>query len=952
MAAPGAEEGSGEVTPERWQEVKTVLAVALEKKPAERAAYLDQACTDSSLRLEVESLILSHEQGDSNFLERPVVGIKNGGGLPSGTKLGAYEVLARIGSGGMGEVYQARDTRLNRTVAIKILPAHLAASSESRERFDREARMIAGLNHPHICTLHDVGHQGDRDYLVMECLEGETLASRLSTGPLPLEKTLQYAIQIADALGAAHKAGMVHRDVKPSNVFVTARGDIKLMDFGLAKPAQPENLALADAPTISAMLTIQGQIVGTIAYMSPEQVRGEEVDVRSDIFSFGTVIYEMASGRHAFNGNSAAVLIAAILQGEPKALRELNPDLPEELQRIVAKALEKDRDDRYQTADDVMVDLRRLLRQRTAKSQGEAEVAKTHRGSARFGRKTVWISAVVLIAGVLAVIAGMSGAPAISTPLPTEQITFSNEIKGGPIVTDGTRLYFQSEGTPVEMSVKGGPTAPLRADLSGLTVLDISADASKLLALKVDLSDETGRGSLWTVPVLGGSPSRLGDQRPFDASWSPDGRRIVYAELGALLVGDNDGANLKKIWNAQGLILSPRFSRDSRRIRVTLTGSGPNAPLKIWEMNDDGSNAHPLLLDWPAEADQRDGTWTPDGKRFVFLSSRDGLSNVYELSEPRWFEFWKKPAAVRLTSEEMDVVGMTPSRDSTGLFVVGRLPRGSLQAYDEKEKRFLPYLDGLPASTLIVSPDRKWVAYSDYPRHFLWRSNLDGSEKLQLTDISASMPQWSPDSKAIAFASGGEIYSVSADGGAPEKLSAEGNFEVVPTWSPDGKSVLFNDYPVPGHFIGLKVFDLASRRVTTLPGSEGHYVACWSPDGQNLVSIANPPKRVTVYSAKTGTWKDLKRFEADWGYWVWANDSRSIYMAKISPEPGEPAGIYRLWIADGRWELVAKFDGENISSEGFENFPSLTPDGRIAMMSDTSVVQIYSAKWDGASGSR
>jgi eukaryotic-like serine/threonine-protein kinase len=938
------------VTPERWQEVKKVLAVALEKTPAERAAYLDQVCADRSLRREVESLILSHEQGDGSFLEHPVVAFGNGEGLKSGTKLGWYEVLARLGSGGMGEVYRARDTRLDRIVAIKILPAHLAASSESRERFEREARMIAGLNHPHICTLHDVGHQDDRYYLVMECLEGETLASRLSKGPLPLEKALPYAIQIADALGAAHKAGMVHRDVKPSNIFVTSRGDIKLMDFGLAKPTRQENLALADAPTLSAMLTIPGQIVGTIAYMSPEQVRGEEVDARSDIFSFGTVIYEMASGRHAFSGNSAVVLIAAILQGEPKALCEPNSDFPDELQRIVAKTLEKDREDRYQSASDVMVDLRRLLRQRTAKSQAGAPTAKSRPVSVWFHRKTLSIAAVVLIAGVLAVIAGMSGAPPLSTPLPTEQITFSNEIKAGPIVTDGARLYFQSGGSPVEMSVRGGPTAPLRADLAGLKVLDISPDASTLLALKDDLSDETGRGWLWTVPVLGGSPSKLGDQRPYDASWSPDGRLIAYAELNSVLVSDSDGAHLKQIWDAKRFASSLRFSHDSRRIRVTVNGTGP-ADAKIWEINVDGSNVHPLLPDWPSGEDQRDGAWTPDGKHFVFLSSRDGLSKIYELVEPRWFEFWKKPAAVRLTSEEMDVVAMTPSRDSTALFVVGRLPQGSLQAYDAKAKRFVPYLDGLPASKLIVSPDRKWVAYNDYPRHFLWRSNPDGSEKLQLTNISASMPQWSPDSKAIVFASGGELYRVSAEGGSPEKLTAEGNSEVAPTWSPDGKSILFNDYPVPGHFIGLKVVDLASRKVSMLAGSAGHYVACWSPDGQQMVAIANPPKRMVVYSAKTGLWRDVKKFAADWGYWVWANDSKSIFMAKISPEPGEQAGIYRLWMADGKWELVARLDGVNISSDGFENFPSLTPDGRVAMMSDTSVVQIYSAKWTEASDS-
>jgi serine/threonine protein kinase len=354
------------------------------------------------------------------------------------------------------------------------------------------------------------------------------------------------------------------------------------------------------------------------------------------------------------------------------------------------------------------------------------------------------------------------------------------------------------------------------------------------------------------------------------------------------------------------------------------------------------SSLHARLVD----ADQRDGQWTPDGRHFVFTSSRGEFSGTYELISPPWFAFWKKASVVRLTPEHMDVVAMTPIRDSTGLLVIGRIAQGSMQVYDSKEQRFIPFLSGLAASCFVVSPDRQWMVYADYPRHFLWRSRLDGSERLQLTEIPAWMPEWSPDSKWVVFSNFKEIYRVPIDGGIPEQLTSEGKFEVAPTWSPDGASIEFNDFPFPGHFPGIQVLDLASKKVSVWPGSEGIYVPSWSPDGKYMVAIANPPKRMVVYSRETKTWKVLKQFGADWGYWRWSGDSKSILMAKVAAEPGEQPGIYRLNIADGKWALVATFNGLSVSSDGAENLLSLTPDGRVAMMSDTSVVQIYSLRWN------
>jgi len=272
--------------------------------------------------------------------------------LQVGQRLGPYEILFAIGAGGMGEVYRARDTRLDRIVAVKVLSDHLAGRAELRERFDREARTVASLNHPHICTLHDIGHQDGADYLVMEYLEGETLAQRLKKGPLPIAQVLQYAIEFSDALDKAHRKGVTHRDLKPGNIMLTKSGT-KLLDFGLAKQeVAPTNVQLSQLPTANDPLTAQGTIVGTLQYMAPEQLEGKEADARTDIFAFGVVVYEMATGKKAFEGKSQASLIAK-LETDPPPISSLQPMTPPALDRVVKKCLAKEPEKRWQAASDV-----------------------------------------------------------------------------------------------------------------------------------------------------------------------------------------------------------------------------------------------------------------------------------------------------------------------------------------------------------------------------------------------------------------------------------------------------------------------------------------------------------------------------------------------------------------------------------------------------------------------
>src|ERR1700726_4188489 len=343
----------------------------------------------------------------------------------SGKRLGPYEILSGIGAGGMGEVYRAKDTRLNRIVAIKVLPSHLAHSPELRERFEREARTIASLNHPHICTLYDVGHQDGTDYLVMEYLEGETLAQRLIKGPLPLDQVLQYAIEIADALDKAHRKGVTHRDLKPGNIMLTKSGT-KLLDFGLAKLKQevaPANVQLSQLPTANDPLTAQGAIVGTLQYMAPEQVEGKEVDARTDIFAFGAVVYEMATGKRAFEGKSQASVIAKILETDPPPISSLQPMTPPALNRVVQKCLAKEPDKRWQAASDVCDELKWIAEGGSQATLAPTAATKSIRGRWRGAR--LWGAAFLLLAAMTGIViwSRKSSSPIHSIPVSRIAIT-------------------------------------------------------------------------------------------------------------------------------------------------------------------------------------------------------------------------------------------------------------------------------------------------------------------------------------------------------------------------------------------------------------------------------------------------------------------------------------------------------------------------------------------------
>jgi len=375
LAAPRNEEVRENVTQDRWQEVKKVLAGALERAPGERRAYLDRACAEPDLRREVESLIAADEQAQTSFLAQPVLPAKE---LAIGSRLGRYEILARIGAGGMGDVYSARDSKLGRSVAIKVLPSEFVDDPERLARFQGEARMLASLNHPNIVTVHSFEEIGGVHFLTMELVEGQPLNLLIPKGGLPVDRILDFATSITEALAAAHGKGIVHRDLKPANVMVTNDGRVKVLDFGLAKEIREANSS--DATLGPFEYTKMGVIVGTPAYMSPEQITGRATDHRTDIFSVGTLLYEMATGQKPFQGRSSAELASAILRDTPRPIREVRAELPGRLEEVIQRCMEKNAADRFQSARDLFSGLR-----------GAADARKDESGAARAG-EGFWVA--------------------------------------------------------------------------------------------------------------------------------------------------------------------------------------------------------------------------------------------------------------------------------------------------------------------------------------------------------------------------------------------------------------------------------------------------------------------------------------------------------------------------------------------------------------------------------
>jgi Tol biopolymer transport system component len=850
--------------------------------------------------------------------------------LAAGTTLGPYKILAPLGVGGMGEVYRAHDTRLGRDVAIKVLSQHLAAAPEVRARFEREARTISQLNHPHICTLFDIGREGGTDYLVMELLEGETLAHRLEKGPLPVAEVLTLGVQIADALDRAHRAGVVHRDLKPGNVMLT-KGGAKLMDFGLARAAAlaPVAGALTESPTVSRPLTAEGMLVGTFQYMAPEQLEGKEADARSDLWALGCVLYEMATGQRAFEGKSQASLIAAIMEREPRPIVELQPLSPSALEHLVRRCLAKDAAERWQSARDVMHELR-WIAEVGSQTGVPAPVAarRRHRQRLAWGMAAA-AAAVALVA--LVVPRWMSRPPAPGFACFTVMAP-----AGGTIWTDGTSAAISPDG--------------------------------KRLVLTV--TDSSGTRRLWIRSLDSFSAQPLpGTENAFLPVWSPDSRFVAFFADGKLRKAPVDGGPPEVIYDAPN-------GRGGSWSKDGVIVFAPVATGPLLRVSADGGEAVEVARPDSArrETGLRFPCFLPDGRHFLYvgLPRRQGSFDVYlgtlgskehkrimaagsapVYAEPGYllFERSGRLAAQLFDTHKLQPMGKVvplgdapPASSFEAASLLSSPAKGVLvQVAANSPNTQLVWLDrtGRPAGTVplppgryeypSLSPDGRRAAVTkvtsvtsadlwlvDLQRPVATRATFDGGAAMGAGGI------WSPDGSRVAFQynrSGPyDIYQVLTSGaGRPEPLvQSSVLFKLPAAWSPDGKYLVFsqNDeatgwdlwmLPLKGDRKPVPYLRTPFNEITAAISPDGRWLAYDSDEtGTSEIYVQSFPEpgekyRVSTSGGTAAEWSQDGRELLIWtGGSVLSSGVRPIFSAEVETTPSFKAGTPRLLFTPGQ----------------------------------------------------
>jgi len=889
----------------RWERVKDLFQAALERPTEKRAAFLEEACADTELRSEVLSLLEAHDHADG-FMEvqppPPVTAV--------GRRLGPYDLLSRIGRGGMGDVYKARDTRLGREVAVKVLPADLAGNPDRRQRFEHEARAASALNHPNIVAVYDVGFDDLGAFIVTELLEGQSLAERMGEGALGTRKALECGVQVARGLEAAHSRGIVHRDLKPANLFLTTQGQIKILDFGIAKLTSPF-VDMGGAPGGGAPETKPGLVLGTVGYMSPEQVRGQRVDPRSDQFSLGCVLYEMLGGKPPFTRPSTAQTLAAVLEAEPPPLAEIAVRLPRPVAWVVERCLAKDPHDRYAATGDLARDLELALARLQEMSQPIS--------AARTRRRWPTMAALVVGAAAIAGLAAAAGYFARREPSGVPRIrylTYSGNDSSPAASPDGATIAFSSLRDGRRRiwlkQLASGSEAPLTSGQDDFP--RFSPDGAQLLFAR----SEGAHMSLYRVPTVGGEPRRLmGDALYGD--FSPDGARIVFVRqladgagiTSVVATAQADGTAARELLRFDasalpgGAFIEPRWSPDGRRIAVTQSTLQLGEPTVIGIVDAQtgaiervpppgGAGVWRGSLAWVAadtiacaqpESVVGQQTGTSSSVALLELASRRARTLLF--------------VPVNVTG--LDVLG--PGR----LVLESRFHRQSLRevALDGTAggERWLTRGNGVDRQP-AYHRDGEWIAFSsnrtgnldiwsvstrsgavrrliDHPAHdsdpgfmpdgrLLWSSNRsgrfevwiaepDGSGARQVSQdgVDAENPVATPDGEWIVYASANPstrgLMKVRPNGGDTTVVLA-GNL-IEPEVSPDGKHVAFvadagtqrPSLRVVALADGAPVLDVALP-----PWNEGGGIdqgRCrWLPDGRGLVYVVRDRDGYAIYS--------------------------------------------------------------------------------------------------------
>jgi WD40 repeat protein len=836
--------------------------------------------------------------------------------LTPGTKLGPYEIVSLLGAGGMGEVYRARDSRLKREVAIKVLPQALSLDADRLRRFEQEALATAALNHPNILAVFDIGTGEGRPYVVSELLEGETLRERLRTGPIQIRKALDFAMQMARGLAGAHEKGIVHRDLKPENLFLTKDGRLKILDFGLAKLTQTDSNSNTSMPTVTHG-TEAGVVLGTAGYMSPEQVRGQALDPRSDIFSFGAILYEMISGKRAFHGDTPADTMSAILKEDPADLAETNRNVSPALERIVQHCLEKNPEARFHSASDIAFDLEHL----TGISSTSARAAQVE--SAPRNRKLIaYVAGGLAIALLMLGLGWWLGRAGGSAPMAEyKQITFRTGLIGNARFTpDGSIVYSASwEGGDQQLYMARTDDPGARdLNLKDAELLAISKGGELAVRLNTNYVGGYARtGTLARVPLSGGTPREVLDNVQ-DADWSPNGENLAVVRY----VPENNHWRLeypvgKVLFNSINWISHPKISPDGKWVAFAdhenTSGDDQGSISVIRADGSDNNKQRKLSTGWVSA---QGVLWSPAGDEVWFTSSGSGSAS--------------NPRAVTLTGKLRTITNIPGGtwfedlRDGTALIVTHQQRIGIRgMAPGGKEERDLGWFGWSILSD--ISRDGRKILFDEEgdgggPNYTVFLRDTDGSPPSRIGEGNGMAI--SPDAKWVITkpAKGGPLSLVPTGAGEARQLTHDAVSYGRVTWLPDGKRLLASGIE-PGHGARNYLIDLSSGDAKPIT-PEGIAGARLSPDGRRT-AVVGPDGKWGVWPLEGSAIQPIPGLDASYYFAGWSPDGSSVYAASAKGNQ-RTAKVFEVNTVTGKMEPWKTF-GEGaagVSSVGAPRFSS------------------------------